>query len=96
MPDLLCQACQSPINRGILCPDCALKLAVKICSEDSDSLKCENCGQVYSASEPRVQRRLREIAAGKLAGESATPMLCWVCARLHHAAQGDKEVWFTQ
>jgi len=96
MPDLLCQACSSPITRGILCPPCALKLGVIIVSEDPDTLKCEVCKAVYSASEPRVQRRLREIAAGKLAGESTTPMLCWVCSRLHHAAKADKETWIRQ
>jgi hypothetical protein len=96
MPDLLCQACSAPITKGIVCADCAVKLFVSIFSDDPETLKCENCKAVYSASEPRVQRRLREIAAGKLAGESTTPMLCWVCSRLHPAAPAEKERWFTQ
>jgi DNA-directed RNA polymerase subunit M/transcription elongation factor TFIIS len=102
MPDLLCQACSSPITRGILCPKCAQTLMVKVLADDPDCLKCENCGALYSASEARVQRRLKQIAAfdeqtlsGKL-GESTTPMLCWVCSRLHHAAKADNEAWFTQ
>ena len=98
---MTCQACQAPVKRGtFFCPSCALKLMAHLISEDPECLKCENCGATYSGSEARVQRRLRQICAGvgfmsgpEAPGESVTPSLCWVCARLHYSAQSEKQEW---
>lgn len=91
-----CPACNSPVKRrGPLCSNCALKLMHNLTSEDPDCLICENCGAKYSASEARVQRRLKQIAATK-PGESKTPTLCWVCARLYLSVQAETQEWSTQ
>jgi hypothetical protein len=93
---MTCQACQAPIPRGTLCQSCILKgIALYLSEEDPDSLKCENCGAKYSGSEARVQRRLKQVAAGKC-GEVETPALCWVCTRLHYSAQTERHGWMPE
>ena len=54
---------------------------------DPGALKCENCGGLYSGSEARVQRRLKQVTGlSKSTGSAETPRLCWVCSHLHYSA----------
>ena len=56
--------------------------------QDPDELKCHNCQGVYSASEARVQRSLRQMFKGlRPVPSSVTPQLCWVCTRLYYSSR---------
>jgi hypothetical protein len=58
---------------------------------DPERLTCRNCGTTYSASEARVQRRLKQLAGSSRGKNTAeTPILCWVCSRLYHSSQ---QIW---
>lgn len=51
-------------------------------------LHCSNCKAAYSASEPTVQRGLKQaVSLTRAKGSSDTPKLCWVCRRLHISAR---------
>lgn len=82
-----------PSDRA-LCSDCLNILADRIMSdpveEDPTTLRCQVCRALYCVKEARVVRSWQTDK-----GDSVSPMLCWVCARLRYSAwqqdAGDKE-----
>jgi hypothetical protein len=71
-------------GENVYCPQCAVALFQKLLMEPCDdptALQCKNCRSFYSLNSPRVRRAIETQA-----GDNETPELCWVCARLYHAA----------
>ena len=87
-PEAKCIQCSNPADdrTDALCTPCAIELAYRIMNAEPEPtfLKCAACQSPYRYTEARVLRHAKNPRA-KLSIE--TPSLCWVCTRLHYAAQ---------
>ena len=84
-PTVKCARCPAPVEPGEhLCPACSFDLAHHIFASEPDPQypHCAVCKAPFSYVDARVLRFVKDPSA-KLSHE--TPLLCWVCARLHHA-----------
>lgn len=72
-------------GQGAMCGPCSDAICQKLLldpCEDPTALQCKNCQSFYPLNSPRVRRAIETQA-----GDQETPELCWVCTRLHYAAQ---------
>jgi hypothetical protein len=59
-----------------------------------ESARCHNCREVYSQTEPRVQRALRQLVGRSRAGGPLMPAaLCWKCASLWRSVHTPADRW---
>lgn len=80
-----CIVCPAEAQQsGPLCRPCSQELVCRIMAADPDPQfkECSVCKAPFGWTEARVIRHRKNANAGN----SITPFLCWVCARLHHAA----------
>ena len=80
-----CMICPNPAAEdSSLCGPCTVELAHRILAAEPEPehKRCSVCEGKYSYTEARVLRSVKSPGRG----DAETPRLCWVCARLHHAA----------
>src|ERR1035437_7808107 len=88
-PTVKCARCPASVEPGEdLCCACSIELVHRILAAEPTPNRCHCavCGAPFSYVDARVLRFVKDPSA-KLSHE--TPLLCWVCARLHYAAAQD-------
>lgn len=83
-----CAACPAPIaDKGSgLCQAHAIQLTHNMLNSEPDPVlkHCAVCGNTFRYTEARVLRLAQDPDAKN--PSRVTPLLCWVCVRLHNSA----------
>lgn len=78
MTNCVREGCTRPAVHADMCDPCSEELYQKL-----TALTCAVCERPYPHNVARVTRQTLDPGAPL---DHVTPKLCWICARLHHAA----------